>query len=354
MVPGTGNDTTRQGAPNMSIAFRKILVCLIAVLALGAVASASASAAPMCYKVAVAGSGAWENNACTVAGGTKEYVKVEKLETQLNAGTSGAPAEWCAKVKTGEPSRFSDNKCTVAKTGTGEFIKVLTFKRIYEVCQEVTGEGTEPPTKFDNHLCNTKEKALALRKWEWKPIAVGTKFAVEDKGGAFKLEGGGKSSDCTAVTSTGEIGAGGESTGLTLKFTGCTNDPGTCEAFSKGKAGTKEIEATGLTDQLVERETSTGVTVLADEFKENATTKEFVTIEFKEGANACPNYPATKVKGQVAGECKNTTAAGQGETELVFPNPALTANSLEAFGVSSKLFGTATVSLVNKWSYRCA
>jgi hypothetical protein len=351
MVPGTGNDTTRQGAPNMSIAFRKVIVCLTAAIALGAVgAIASAStASASCFRVVTSGTGTFEKPGCVGAAGTA-YIKISKLEKQIKAAEPGKPAEWCAKVETKETGTFEDAACTKAKA-KGEFIKVFVHE--YEVCQEKVGEGTEPPTKFDNHLCNTKEKALALRKWEWKPIAVGTKFAVEDKGGAFKLEGGGKSSDCTAVTSTGEIGAGGESSNVTLKFTGCTNDAGTCEAFSTGKAGTKEIEATGLTDQLVDRETSTGVTVVADEFKENATTKEFVTIEFKEGANACPNYPATKVKGQVAGECKNTTAAGQGETELVFPNPALTANSLEAFGVSSKLFGTATVSLVNKWSLRC-
>jgi hypothetical protein len=44
MAPGTGNDTTTQGASNMSSTFRKILVCLIAVFAVSAVAATAAMA----------------------------------------------------------------------------------------------------------------------------------------------------------------------------------------------------------------------------------------------------------------------------------------------------------------------
>jgi len=319
---------------------RLLLLSVMAVVAISAVASASASAAPTCYKVAVAGTGTFENNACTVTGGTKEYIKITKLAKEIK------PGEWCAQVA--KPTgKYSNEGCTEEKAGATEkeYIKVMTFKRIFEVCQK---GGTE---KKKDHTCAGGE--VAGGEWSWLPIPAGTKFAVESAGNAFKLEGGGLSSDCTAVTNTGEIGPGGASINVTLKFTGCTHDPGTCEAFSVGKAGTKEIEVTGLTDQLVERKTSAGVIVLADEFKENAATHQFVTIEFKEGANPCPNYPATKVKGQVAGECKNITVAGQGETELFFPTPVLKENSLEAFGVKASLFGTATVSLVNKWSLRC-
>jgi len=219
---------------------------------------------------------------------------------------------------------------------------------VWEVCQEKAGAGTEPPIKYDNHLCNTKEKALSLRKWEWKTIAAGEKFAVESTGGAFKLEGGGNSSDCTAVTNTGELEPGGKSK-TSLVFTGCTNDSGKCEEFAPAaNDGTGTIDVSGITDQLVERGGK-----LADEFKENATTHEFVTIELEvPGTEACAEAPTTKVKGQVAGESNNITVAGQGETELVFPKPALVGNSLEGFGVKASLFGTATVSLVNKWSVR--
>ncbi len=224
------------------------------------------------------------------------------------------------------------------------------FLKEYQVCQK---GGTE---KFKEHHCTPGTKE-AEGKWSWLPIAAGTKFPVTSTGGAFKLEGGGKSSDCTAVTNTGEIGPGGESTNVTLKFTGCSNG-GKCEAFSTGKPGTKEIEVSGITDQLVEREPNGGgANKLADEFKENTGTGEFVTIEFKEGGVACPNYPPTKVKRQVAGECKNTTTAGGvGETELVFPNPELRGNTLEAFGGAASLFGTADVLISGTdagWSVRC-
>jgi len=53
MAPGTGNDTTTQGASNMSSnRLRLLLVSVMAVVAISAVASASASAAVTCYPVA--------------------------------------------------------------------------------------------------------------------------------------------------------------------------------------------------------------------------------------------------------------------------------------------------------------
>jgi len=319
-----------------------LLVSMLAVFAISAIASASASAG--CYKVNKAGSGTWLTNTCTTTGATKEYVKAT-----LVGHVAGESGVWCAKVEAGEPSTYKNNTCTEEKTGTGEYTKVMESWDEYEVCQE---GGTE---KYTEHKCSTKS---GTGKWSWLPIPAGKKFPVESTGKAFELTNGIKSSDCKAVTNTGEIEATGKSSGITLKFTGCENDPKTCEAFSKGKPGTKEIEVTGLTDQLVQRHThGGGGPVVADEFKENATTKEFVTIEFKEGAVACPNYPPTKVKGQVAGECKNaTTSGGVGVTELVFPNPELEGNSLEAFGVKSSLFGTANVFISGtdkEWSVRC-
>ena len=321
---------------------RTLILCLLAVIAVSAVASGSASAA--CLKVKETGKGHWENNACTVVGtGVKNYVK-----GTLVAKVPGEPGVWCAKVEAGEPSAYEDEKCTKPKTGTGEWVKVLESWDEYEVCQE---GGTE---KFSEHHCTpgTKEPS---GKWSWLPIEAGKKFAIESTGGEFKLAGGGQESVCKHVTNTGEIGAGGASSGITLKFTECTNGTGKCEAFAPAaNDGKGTIEVSGITDQLVQRKTSGGATVLADEFKENAATKEFVTIEFEvPGTEACAETPTTKVKGQVAGECKNITVGGQGETELIFPNPALLGNSLEAFGVKASLFGTATVSLVNKWSYRC-
>ena len=96
---------------------RMIILSLLAVFAISAIASGSASAA--CYQVATAGTGEFESPLCAGVAGTKEYVKVSKLEKELVYG------EWCAKVEVAGAGTFEDNKCTVADK-TNEFIKVLT------------------------------------------------------------------------------------------------------------------------------------------------------------------------------------------------------------------------------------
>ena len=92
------------------------LPVVLAALAISAVGATAASAT--CYKVAVAGTGNWENSTCTTRGTTKAFIKVSKLETQLK------PGEWCAKVEEVGTGTFSDNKCTNT-VGAKEYIKVL-------------------------------------------------------------------------------------------------------------------------------------------------------------------------------------------------------------------------------------
>src|SRR6202043_3568171 len=92
--------------------------------------------------------------------------------TKLSAGGLGEPAEWCAKVTTAGTGTFESNGCTGA-AGTKEFIKVMTFKRWWEVCKEVAGVGSEPPVKYDEHKCNTQLKPVAERKWQWKKLEAG-------------------------------------------------------------------------------------------------------------------------------------------------------------------------------------
>jgi hypothetical protein len=228
------------------------------------------------------------------------------------------------------------------------------FKKEYEVCQVGT-RGVEPPEKFDNHTCSTKAKPLAEREWSWQPIAAGTKFAVESAGGEFTLETVNLTVKCTAVTDESEplhvptsgIGPAGESEGLKITFTGCTANAGKCDVSSSGIAGDKTVVVNDIDNQLVERKTAGGVTVLADEFIGQG---EFVTLKFKK---ECLGFVETKVTGQVAGECKNITEGGVGKVELNFPKPELQGNSLNAFGKAAKLFGKAKVSLVNGWSSRC-
>jgi hypothetical protein len=95
------------------------ILAVVAVSAFSAVASASASAAVTCYKVAVPKTGTFSNEECTEAGGTKEYINAE-LATRIKA------SEWCAKVA--KPTgKYSNNACTEEKTGATEkeYIKVL-------------------------------------------------------------------------------------------------------------------------------------------------------------------------------------------------------------------------------------
>jgi hypothetical protein len=268
MALGTGNDTTTQGAPNMSIAFRKILVCLIAVIAFSAIASASASA----------------------------------------------------------------------------------FNLEWEVCEKGTGTGT----KFSEHKCNTH--LGGTEEWEFKKL-VGTQ-KVTSKGGAFTLEVTGKKIKCTSVTDKGTITGGKPGTDLAeeIVFTGCT----TSQAGCKVRSTPPPIVAFGtivVTNIKTKLEEVAGK--LVDKFEqkevENAKkekVKEFVTLEFEaEAGKSCSEFPTTKVKGDVAAECKNLA---NGNVELVFPKPAIAQTpKLEAFGLAATLTGTVEEELENKWAFRC-
>ena len=334
---------------------RIIMLSMLAVFAVSAIASASASAAPTCYKT-VGATGAWENNSCTTAGTTKEYVKVEKLETELAAGGLGESAEWCAKVKAGEPSTFSNNTCTTAHTGTGEFTKVFAFKRIWEVCEEVAGEGKEPPKKYDEHKCNTQVKPLAERKWQWKKLEAGESRNVVSwivPGTSYVLTVGEKIITCTGAADAGTITGGKPGTdNISILFYGCTTSQAGCLVKTAHQAN-GIILVPNVETRLVERATSTGVTVLADEFKSKpAPISAFVTLTFEaEAGKSCSEFPETKVKGQVAGEVINLA---NGNTEIKFPSPELKENTLEAFGAPAKLTGRSEVELENGWAFRAS
>jgi hypothetical protein len=268
MAPGTGNDTTTQGAPNMSIAFRKIVICLVALCAMSAV----------------------------------------------GAVTSAPSAS--------------------------------AFEFRWWGCKEVAGEGKEPPTKYDEHKCNTQAKELKLRKWEWVKEAAKEKWPIFSKGNEFKLTAGTSVVTCKKVKDEGNTEELGKDEASTITFTECSTSEAKCKVRNKGGTfGTVVVEK--IPTQLVERGGK-----LADEFKENATTKEFVTLQFeKEEGGACPTLPETKVKGQVAAECKNLA---NGEVELNFPNPELAGNSLKAFGVAAKLTGKVTEYWgTSEWGLQC-
>ncbi|HWY91140.1 MAG TPA: hypothetical protein VNY31_10760 [Solirubrobacteraceae bacterium] len=224
------------------------------------------------------------------------------------------------------------------------------FNDEWEVCQEVAGAGTEPPAKYDEHKCNTQAKPLAQRKWEWIKLVAGKEFTTESKkiGAAeFTLEVAGKSITCSAVTDKGSVTAGGKDEATKIIFTGCKTSTAGCEVKSVGNVnGT--IEVTAIKTLL---ETVGGKLVDKFEQKTVGTTKEFVTLEFVGGTCAGGGFVKTKVKGDVAAECKNLA---NGNVELNFPNPAITQTpALEAFGLAAKLTGATEVALTNGWGSRC-
>jgi hypothetical protein len=206
-----------------------------------------------------------------------------------------------------------------------------SFNLLWEVCEKgATG------TKYTEHKCTTASKE---GEWGWKSLAAGETRAVISSGGAFVLTAGGKKVECTLVTDKGMIlgGKPGKDQAEEIVFTGCTANSKKCTAESGAEKGT--IIVTNIPTELVEIGGK-----LADEFKakENAKKeKEFVTLKFEEGTKECPNFPETKVKGDVAAE------VGPGVGELNFPSTPLTVPvHLEAFGVSATLVGKDTQEVV--------
>lgn len=398
---------------------RLLLLSVMAVFAISAVASASASAStPGCYRVAVAGTGAWEKSTCLApAGTTKEYVMVEKVETQLKpgewcakvkagepsrfsnntcttahagtgefttviatcymvavAGTGNysssekcekkeasspkewvmiekmenqvEPGVWCAKVKTGEPSTFKDNKCTEAETSTGKFIKVKVSQDQWQTCQEKAGG------MFEEHGC---AKTGTTKAFEWVTLAAGKTEKVISSGGEFKLTSGVKVITCKKVKDEGTITGGSPGTDEATKITfeECTTSQTGCKVKSAGgKLGTIEVTGikTTLKQFLVGEEEIEG-DVFEQKTVENAKKeliKEFVTLQFEaEAGKSCSEFPETKVKGDVVAE----TAANSGE--LTFPStPIEVSPKLEAFAIKATLTGKDTQTLTNGWAIR--
>jgi len=214
------------------------------------------------------------------------------------------------------------------------------FMLEWQVCEKVAaGSG-----KFENHLC---KKEGGTKEWEWKTLAAGESRKVISEGGPFTLTAGTKTVTCNKVKNHGEIFGGHPGTDeVTVNFETCTTSEVGCKVKSKGTAKAGEVVVANVKTKLTERGTK-----LADEFKENATTKEFITLEFGKEENgpeklktACPTLPETRVKGQVAAEIVNANE------ELNFPNPELTGNTLEAFGVAAKLVGKSKQTQENGWA----
>jgi hypothetical protein len=150
---------------------RVMLVSLLAVFAVSAVASGSASAA--CYKVVEAGTGSFEQPTCAGVVGTKEWVKVSALATETPAGSG----QWCAKVEAGEPSRFSNNTCTTAHVGTGEFAKVYAEPVYTKSSSFITAASNVRYTSMWSRLWDYKQKLVIVCERDKGTGTVTTKGA---------------------------------------------------------------------------------------------------------------------------------------------------------------------------------
>jgi len=194
-----------------------LLASVLAVFAVGAVSGIGASVASAeCLLVAEAEAGQFEAPSCAGAVGNKDYVKaktVNKLKED----------EWCAEVETAETGNFEDNKCEKAKAKS-KFIKVFTHG--FWVCKEKAGAGTEPPVKYDDHTCSTKAKALAERKWEWRPVRAAEKFPFTGTSGVSKLEGTLLGLrvliECKKDSIKGEITAAGSTANVVIMYEECS------------------------------------------------------------------------------------------------------------------------------------
>ena len=214
------------------------------------------------------------------------------------------------------------------------------FKTEWQVCKE---GGTE---EFETHKCAKKATG---GKWSWKSLTGTEQEKTTSRGREVTLAIGAKAVTCTAITDTGNIKAGGKGEATEIKLNGCLANAGKCTAESP-KAAEGTIIIKGIPTQLVEREPSGGGTAkLANELKENTTTKELFTLEVDEHGAACPGFPNGRIKGQIAAEVINLA---NGEVELNFPSPELKGNTLEYFGLAAKLIGKDEVSLENEWASR--
>jgi hypothetical protein len=161
-----------------------------------------------------------------------------------------------------------------------------------------------------------------------------TEHALSE-GGLFIYIMGARVIDCESVRDLTLLLTEGRDFVHSIHFLNCKTAQAGCDVHSHG-APNGLILVSRVPTLIVERETSAKEKVLADEFKSNPTTKEFVTLLFTAlSGGSCSEYGTeTKIKGEIAAEIK-------GEL-LVFPNPELKGNTLEGFGAAAKLFGDDT------------
>ncbi len=223
-----------------------------------------------------------------------------------SATASAAAPEFirCVKVKVvTEPSSFKDAECKSPEKGKGKYIRVSVEPGL---CNKVApGE----PFSF--------EKGCAKAGGEYAMVEKEAKRKFTDKEGTSHFYATGKGGaivfTCTADTSKGEITGNTTTAGVTVTFTGCTAKEGTkesCSAKSKGEpAGT--IKTNGLKDTLGTVAKAEAASEVGDALEPEG--KEgFVTLEA-----ACLEVKTQQVSGSVIGEVKPINVL-QTAGELIF------------------------------------
>ncbi len=181
--------------------------------------------------------------------------------------------------------------------------------------------------------------------WLENGLPITRALPALSSGGLFILSAGTLTIHCKKVTDVSLLLPEGLDFEHEIHFLECSTGATNCDVHSVigGVASPQGlILVTGIETELILTTNSEGHTVLADLFKQKtvAGVKEFVTLGFTAlAAEACKEYPETKVKGSVAAEVK-------GE-ELKFPKPELAATSLTAFGKAATLTGTDNLMFAN-------
>ena len=222
------------------------------------------------------------------------------------------------------------------------------FNKQWEVCEK---GGTE---KWSEHKCNAGK---GTGEWSFLKLEAGNSYNIVSwivPGTTYVLTVGTRVITCTGAADAGTITGGTPGTdSISVLFYGCTTSQVGCLVMTAHQ-GHGIILVPNIPTVLVEREPKGGgAKKLADEFKEKAATKEFVTLKFEpEAGKSCSEFGSeTKVKGQVAGEVINLA---NGNGEINFPSPELKGNTLEAFGTTATLTGRSEVELENGWAFRAS
>jgi hypothetical protein len=236
----------------------------------------------------------------------------------------------------------------------------------WEVCEENKETPKEPPTKYDEHKCNTQTKALSLRHWEWKVLEAGKSYETTSSGGKQILKGeiGGAAIEieCESVEDTGTIEGGkpGKDKG-TVHYHKChIIGAATCGESAKSpgeKAGNITLKV-----KTVLVEIGTGTNVVGDKFEPEVGTT-FVEIELGKNEDPtthkykekCGVFPlaAQKVTGVTVGKAEPGVGGNLCE-KLHFTNPAQAGSTLKLEGITAIYEGEVNFKLVNEWAFRCS